>query len=69
MFVIRERLYAHPLYQYFPALQTELFKVYFYIIFSSTPRSGTTVAQWLMYCATNRKVPGSIPDGVIGIFH
>jgi hypothetical protein len=27
------------------------------------------VAQWLMYCATNRKVAGSIPDGVIGIFH
>jgi hypothetical protein len=21
------------------------------------------------YCATNRKVAGSIPDGVIGIFH
>jgi hypothetical protein len=27
------------------------------------------VAQWLMYCATNRKVDGSIPDGVIGIFY
>jgi hypothetical protein len=27
------------------------------------------VAQWLTYCATNRKVAGSIPDGVIGIFH
>jgi hypothetical protein len=27
------------------------------------------VAQWLNYCATNRKVAGSIPDGVIGIFH
>jgi hypothetical protein len=26
------------------------------------------VAQWLRYCATNRKVAGSIPDGVIGIF-
>jgi hypothetical protein len=25
------------------------------------------VAQWLRYCATNRKVEGSIPDGVIGI--
>ena len=29
----------------------------------------TAVAQWLRYCATNRKVAGSIPDGVIGIFH
>jgi hypothetical protein len=27
------------------------------------------VVQWLRYCATNRKVAGSIPDGVIGIFH
>ena len=27
------------------------------------------VAQWLRRCATNRKVAGSIPDGVIGIFH
>ena len=29
---------------------------------------GTAVAQWLRYCATNRKVAGSIPDGVIGVF-
>ena len=27
------------------------------------------VAQWLRRCATNRKVAGSIPDGVIEIFH
>jgi len=30
---------------------------------------GTVVAQWLRCCATNRKVAGSIPDGVFGIFH
>ena len=30
---------------------------------------GTTVAQWLRCCATNRKVAGLIPAGVIGIFH
>jgi hypothetical protein len=29
---------------------------------------GTAVAQWLRYCATNRKVAASIPDGVIGFF-
>jgi len=29
----------------------------------------TAVAQWLRFCATNRKATGSIPDGVIGIFH
>jgi len=30
---------------------------------------GTAVAQWLRCCATNRKVVGSIPADVIGIFH
>ena len=30
---------------------------------------GTAVAQWLRCCATNRKVAGSIPAGVIEIFH
>jgi len=30
---------------------------------------GTAVAQWLRCYATNRKVAGSIPDGVIGVFH
>jgi hypothetical protein len=32
-------------------------------------RGGTLlVAQWLRHCATNRKVAGSIPDGVTGTF-
>jgi len=30
---------------------------------------GTAVAQWLRCCTTNWKVAGSIPAGVIGIFH
>ena len=30
---------------------------------------GTAVVQWLRCCATKRKVAGSIPAGVIGIFH
>jgi len=29
---------------------------------------GTEVAQWLRCCATNRKVAGLIPAGVIGLF-
>jgi len=38
-------------------------------ILISTDRSfGTAVAQWLRCCATNRKVAGSIPAGVIGCF-
>jgi len=31
-------------------------------------RRGTAVAQWLRQCATNQKLAGSIPNGVIGIF-
>ena len=45
---------------------------FFYVIRlfqSSTCFEQTAVVQWLRYCATNRKVAGSIPDGVIGIFH
>ena len=29
---------------------------------------GTEVAQWLRFCATNRKVAGLIPAGVSGFF-
>ena len=35
----------------------------------ATVCAGTAVAQWLRCCATNRKVAGSIPAGVTGIFH
>jgi len=30
---------------------------------------GTRWRIWLMHCTTSRKVAGSIPDGVMGIFH
>ena len=36
---------------------------------NTTIHKGTAVAQWLRCCATNRKVAGLIPVGVIGIFH
>ena len=36
---------------------------------SWNPLGHSAVAQWLRCCATNRKVSGSIPAGVIGIFH
>ena len=32
-------------------------------------QKGIAVAQRLRCCVTNRKVVGSIPDGVIGIFY
>ena len=34
-----------------------------------TEEMGTAVAQWSRRCATNQEVAGSIPTGVIGIFH
>ena len=41
-----------------------------YLLIRISPSSsGTAVAQWLRRCATHQKVAGSIPDGVIGIFH
>jgi len=39
------------------------------ILLSLCIQDGTGVAQWLRFCATNRKFAGSIPDVVIGIFH
>jgi len=36
---------------------------------TSTRYTGTAVAQWLRYCATNGKVTVSIPDGVNVIFY
>ena len=41
----------------------------FYLVHPHVPALGTSVAQWLKCCATNGKVVGSIPAGVIGIFH
>jgi hypothetical protein len=39
-----------------------------YLFYVPTSMSGTAVAQWLRYCATNQKVAGSIPDGVMELF-
>ena len=46
-----------------------IFFIYFLFIRPKGVKEGTAVAEWLRCCATNRKVAGSIPDGVIGIFH
>jgi hypothetical protein len=59
-------------------LKHEVSRLNVYILlFCKCIRNGPTdgliqrhaVAQWLRHCATNRKVAGSIPDGVTGIFH
>ena len=36
---------------------------------SSLSFRSTRWRSWLRHCATSRKVAGSIPDGIIGIFH
>ena len=43
--------------------------IYIYIYIYIYNFRGTAVAQRLKCCATNRKVAGSIPDGVTEIFH
>jgi hypothetical protein len=44
------------------------FKNSFYYLVKLCEEGGIAVAQWLRFCATNRKVAGSNPDGVIGFF-
>jgi hypothetical protein len=46
-------------------LMVSMFKIYY----TKERDRGHAVAHWLRHCATNQKVMGSIPDGVIGIFH
>jgi hypothetical protein len=45
--------------------QTVLTEVF---VVSQFYRKGTRWRSWLRHCATSRKVAGSIPDGVTGIF-
>jgi len=42
-------------------LQVHVYTVYILTV-------GTAVAQWLRWCATNRKAAGSVPAGVSGFF-
>jgi hypothetical protein len=50
-----------------PWLCLTYIRMYMYI--KGKGKVGTAVGQWLKVRATNRKVVGSIPDGVIGNFH
>jgi len=43
--------------------------IYIYIYIYNATSRGTRWRSWLRHCATSRKVAGSIPDDVIGIFH
>jgi len=43
--------------------------MFYFILILYLTQGGKAVALWLRCCATNRKVAGSTPDSVIGIFH
>ena len=55
------------LYLYSPCVFMEYYRVNFNFIIHEY--MGTAIAQWLRCGATNQKVAGSIPAGVIGIFN
>ena len=57
--VVRQKFFYSLNYTFFQSLY----------LLMSCHLMGTPVAQWLRCCAINRKVAGSIPAGVIGIFH
>ena len=40
-----------------------------YLYYLHNINRGPRWRSWLRHCATSQKVAGSIPDGVIGIFH
>jgi hypothetical protein len=48
------------------ASKTETLSYVQHISLSILLHMRTAVAQWLRFCTTNRKVAGSIPNGVIG---
>jgi hypothetical protein len=51
------------------ALRISIVQIRYALAYNSRSGGPLMVAQWLRYCATNQKVTGSIPGGVIGILH
>jgi hypothetical protein len=65
---VRSRLYQpHYAAQLSILVAREIWIIYFQLIYQYF--EDTRWRSCLTHCATSRKVPGSIPDGVIGIFH
>jgi hypothetical protein len=46
-----------------------LFLYFSFLVALIQPLGGPRWRRWLRHCVTNRKGAGSIPDGVVGIFH
>jgi len=57
---------ASSLWPYTVSQEANVEHVFFQVPFHD---GGIQWRNWLRHCATSRKVTGSIPDGVIGIFH
>ena len=68
--VYRQYIYIY-IYIYTLPIMSNVNNVYTHlaIYLPTYSMGGTAAAQWLRCYATNRKVAGSIPVGVIGIFH
>ena len=50
-------------------LLTVYSRIHKYIMLYVSGGGGTRWRSWLRHCTTSRKVTGSLPDGVNGIFH
>jgi hypothetical protein len=65
--VFHKHLHLHQLKYYHSVVPGFTEEQYFCL--ASSCQRGMRWCNWLRHCATSRKVAGSIPDGVIGIFH
>jgi hypothetical protein len=68
---VKEQSRAIPLLPFWALVASSRvnFMLSVYFVFTCNLLKYMCGAQWLGCCATNRKVAGSIPDDVIGIFH
>ena len=69
MFVIRERLYVHPVVITMSSIVLLIPNVNFWVVpllhsLSGIPTWGTSWLSWMSHCATSRKVASSICDDV-----
>ena len=67
--VLNSKIYSLNVYAFIYSFVSLLTEVGFTEVKMNTHFTwGTRWHSWLRHCATNRKVAGSIPDGVTGIF-
>ena len=52
-----------------PIVMAFIYVLSSFILHYNKKTGGPRWRSWLRHCATSQNVAGSIPDGVIGIFH